>query len=155
VTFNIILVGFLGVKIFLLNTALEKMPPPAKIFSDVNVKEIYRPVAIKSFEFPKIFDTKDSADNQVDTSRPVSNPKGLNQIFDDDLILRLKGIIISRKLSFAVFTTVKKKETETIKLLKGEHVRGYLLEEIFKNHVELSKNGKKNVVLRIFRPDQN
>jgi len=138
ISLNVILVIFFGYKILSLNAKLERTPLPAKISPQFNIREIFRPDVIKEFEFEKIFDTREPADSKSDKSIQVLNPDGINQIFDKDVILRLKGIITSKDLSFAVLKIVKKnKEVETIKLLKGENFRGYLLEKIFKDYVEL------------------
>jgi len=138
VCINIVLVVFLGLKINNLKIKLDKSPPPVTLTSMVNVNTLSRPVIIKEFASRKIFDTKEPADIKVDKTGQQGLPGGLNEILDKDVILRLKGIIKSEELSFAVLDLIEKdkgKKNQIMKLLKGESFRGYLLGEIFKNYV--------------------
>jgi hypothetical protein len=148
---NVILVIFCGLRILTLKTDLERIPPAREFLSQLDIKEILRPVVIKEFESRKIFDTKVPDTIAEDGAKTDK----MNQIEDGDVLLRLKGIIKTRNLSFVVLAAVTRdKESETAKLLKGENFRGYIVEKIFEDYVELSKTGMPGVCLRIFKPDQ-
>lgn len=149
----------LGFNIYGLKTDLNQSLSVNKKFVEYNAERILRPIVKKDFEFKRIFDTKkieETESEKLNTEDKTLNKDGqLNQVHEGDTVFRLQGIMISKDLRFAVLSVVSnKKDNKIIRLFVGEKFKGYIVEKIFKDYIELS-NGEIRFSLKIFKPVQN
>jgi len=145
-----------------LKMELNLSPSAGKTLPGYQIQEISRPEPANSFVQTDVFDIKrpasqnERAEGENDGKEGGAGGDGLNQIAEGDAVLRVRGIISSGNSRFAVLEVSGKKmdERESMKLFEGDQVRGYRVEEISNDRVELSKNGKERIRLKIFSPDQ-
>ena len=145
----------LGFNIAGLKTDLDQSLSVNKKSVEYNAERIVRPTVKKDFEFKRIFDTKKIQETEPEKLNAKDKAGQLNQIHEGDTVFQLKGIMISKDLRFAVLSAVSNnKDNKIIRLFVGEKFKGYTVEKIFKDYIELS-DGEISFSLKIFKPVQS
>ena len=153
---------FLTYRGVLLKVELSRIPPAGKEGAGMTIDKISRPQAATEFPNRPIFAVKAAADGASSSdSGTAAEGEGQaagakNELAEGGAVLRVKAIIAARDKRFAVLAVSGGKKGERVheKLFEGDQVRGYFVEKITADHVELSRDGRGRIRLKIFAPEQ-